>query len=257
MAQPMTKLYTDTNKFEDGDGPPLVEAFNNVLKDLIRVKAEASGKPWPEFVFAAGDKLITARDLQDVDQRVLASGHRYACSAVISSHERPQAYRPVAGMVAGAEASCFEHPQAHVAPADAQGRELRGQGDNVVEYASNVTGTARYFRSVQDVMQALSHGVPPDTIAVIEDSGGTLTAPILEHFKGVLCAGGTVRSHLGILTREYGIPCLMNARISGIRDGDSIEMEVSVPAKTTEAYQQGIEMSGRVWRLKAATGAAP
>ena len=251
----MTKLYTDTNKFEDGDGPPLVEAFNNVLKDLMRVKVEASGLPWQEFVFGAGDRLMTAREIEDIDRRVLASGHRYACSAVISMHERPQAYQAVPGLLAGSVAACFEHPLAMVAAADMQGREQRGQGDNVVEYPHNVTGTARYFRSVQDVMQALSHGVPPDTIAVIDDSGGTLTAPILEHFKGVLCAGGTVRSHLGILTREYGIPCLMNARISGIRDGDNIEMEVSAPAKTTEAYQQGIEMSGRVWRLGTATGA--
>ena len=252
----MTKLYTDRNKFEDGDGPPLVEAFNNVLKDLMRTKLDQSGGTWAEFVFGEGYRLITALELKDIDQRVLASGHRYACSAVISSLERPAAYQPVAGLVAGSEASCFEHPHATVAPADAQGRELRGQGDNVVEYPSNVTGTARYFRSVQDVMQALANDVPPDTIAVIDDSGGTLTAPILEHFKGVLCAGGTVRSHLGILTREYGIPCFMNARISGIRDGDSIEMEVSAPAKTTEAYQQGIEMSARVWRLGTLTGAA-
>ena len=42
-----------------------------------------------------------------------------------------------------------------------------------------------------------------------------LTAPIIEQFAGVICAGGSVRSHLGILSREYGIPCLMNARVSG------------------------------------------
>jgi signal transduction protein with GAF and PtsI domain len=98
-------------------------------------------------------------------------------------------------------------------------------------------------------MKSLTAGVPPDTISIIDDSGGTLTAPIIEHFKGVICAGGTVRSHLGILTREYGIPCLMNAQISGIRDGDKIEIEAAGPAKTTEAYQQGLDMSVRVWKL--------
>jgi signal transduction protein with GAF and PtsI domain len=91
--------------------------------------------------------------------------------------------------------------------------------------------------------------VPPRTIAVIDDSGGTLTAPIIDQFAGVICAGGSVRSHLGILTREYGIPCFMNARTSGIRDGDRVEMEVSVAAKTTEDYQAGVERIGRVWRL--------
>ena len=57
----------------------------------------------------------------------------------------------------------------------------------------------------------LTEGVPEDTIAVIDDSGGTLTAPILGDFTAVVCMGGTVRSHLGILTREYNVPCLMNA----------------------------------------------
>ena len=248
----MVKLYTDVNKFENSDGLVVVEAFNNALKDLVRRKVEESAVSWAEFVFKKDYELITATELAEIDRRVLASGHRYACSAVISSTDRPQAYQPVAGFVAGSAASCFEHPNAKIGTPDELGRERRGQGDNVVEYPSNITGTARYYRSVQDVMDSLAGGVPPDTIAVIDDSGGTLTAPILEHFKGVLCAGGTVRSHLGILTREYGIPCLMNAQISGIRDGDRIELEVSAPAKTTEAYQKGIEMSGRVWRLEAA-----
>ena len=28
--------------------------------------------------------------------------------------------------------------------------------------------------------------------------------------------GGTIRSHLGILTREYDVPCLMNATLDGL-----------------------------------------
>ena len=57
----------------------------------------------------------------------------------------------------------------------------------------------------------LTGGVPENTVAIIDDSGGTLTAPILGDFNAVVCMGGTVRSHLGILTREYNVPCLMNA----------------------------------------------
>jgi hypothetical protein len=46
--------------------------------------------------------------------------------------------------------------------------------------------------------------------------------------------GGTVRSHLGILTREYGIPCLMAAELDGLKDGDRVAVEYTSPA--TEAY---------------------
>jgi signal transduction protein with GAF and PtsI domain len=80
----------------------------------------------------------------------------------------------------------------------------------------------------------LTEGVPEGTIAVIDDSGGTLTAPILEDFAGVVCMGGTIRSHLGILTREYNIPCLMAADLDGLADGDTVLVEYSKPA--ADAY---------------------
>ena len=79
---------------------------------------------------------------------------------------------------------------------------LRGAGDNVVSRSANLVGIARYVRTSDKVLEYLTNGVPADTIAIVDDSGGTLTAPILEKFKGVLCAGGTTRSHLAILTRE-------------------------------------------------------
>jgi signal transduction protein with GAF and PtsI domain len=83
-------------------------------------------------------------------------------------------------------------------------------------------------------MEMLTEGVPPNTIAVIDDSGGTLTAPILGDFAGVLCMGGTTRSHLGILTREYGIPCLMAVELDGLSDGDSVVVEYA--SKAADAY---------------------
>jgi signal transduction protein with GAF and PtsI domain len=126
-----------------------------------------------------------------------------------------------------------------------------------VRHERDITGTARYIRSNDRVLRYLTDGVPSGTIAIIDDSGGTLTAPIIEQFAGVICAGGTVRSHLGILTREYNIPCLMNAKVTGIREGDRIAFEASADAKSTEDYQRGIERVGRIWLLEAAAGDAP
>jgi hypothetical protein len=242
----MAKLYTDTDKYESSEGPPVVEAFHSAIKDLVRRRLDESGLTWSEFVFKAEYDLITSAELEKIEQALVDSGYRYQTSAVISFVERPDAYTPIEGAEATPESFSFEHPDALVGePAD--GRQQRGQGDNVVEYRANVVGTAHYYRSVEDVMSARG-GVPEGTIAIIDDSGGTLTAPIIENFAGVICAGGTVRSHLGILTREYGIPCLMNSKISGIVNGDTIEIGVSGPAKTTEAYQEDREMSVPVWK---------
>ena len=244
----MARLFVDTDKYADGEGPPIVDALHSALKDLVRRRLEEAGGDWNSFVFSKDYEAITAADIAAIEQKLLATGHRFTVSAMISQRERPEAYKALAGSGDPALFS-FEHPEARTAPADAQGRETRGQGDNVVQYAQNTTGVARYFRNSDQVMSSLTDGVPEDTIAIIDDSGGTLTAPILEKFKGVICAGGTVRSHLGILTREYGIPCLMNAKISGIVDGDRVEIETSGPAKTGEMYQRGEELAMRVWKL--------
>ncbi|MGH8598882.1 MAG: PEP-utilizing enzyme, partial [Gammaproteobacteria bacterium] len=181
--------------------------------------------------------------------RLVSYGHRYVWSAVVSQQERPEAYTAAHGALESSADFSFEHPDAPVTKPDAAGLEQRGVGDNVVKHDHDLIGIARYIRSSAMVSKYLNQGVPAGTIAIIDDSGGTLTAPILEQFAGVVCAGGTVRSHLGILTREYGIPCFMNAKLSGIKEGDTVRMECTATAKTVEAYQKGTEMTGRVWRV--------
>lgn len=247
----VAKLYTDTDKFESHDGPVVVEAFHSAIKDLVRASFGQSGLSWKEFVFNAEYDYITQDAIGAIDQSIVDSGYRYETSAVISHTERPDAYTSVSGADTSPDAFSFDDAEA-VTTEEVSGRSQRGQGDNVARYPENVIGTARYYRSINDVMTALREGVPDNTVAIIDDSGGTLTAPILEQFVAIVCAGGTVRSHLGILTREYGIPCLMNSKISGIFNGDTVEVGVSGDAKTTEAYQEGREMSVPVWKLTSA-----
>ena len=238
----MPRLSTDNDRYGGEPASPLTAAVHGAVRDLVRRRWQASGLDWAAFALAADD-LITGDDLAVIDAAVLATGHRYTASAVISARERPEAYRGGAATVGG-----FAHPEAPSEPPDDHGRAVRGIGDNVVRGPQNVVGTAVYVRSSEDVMMLMQAGVPPHSIAIIDDSGGTLTAPILEGFAGVVCAGGTVRSHLGILTREYGIPCLMNVRLAGVEHGDTIELETSAAARTADSYQAGRAMPARIWR---------
>ncbi len=246
----MPRLHGDSDKFGEQNGTPVVEAFNGAIRALVRQRLAESGQSWNDFVFGTAVTSITAEDFRAIDQRLLDYGHRYPWSALVSQQERPEAYTAAQGVGEDLATFSFEHPEAPTGPADAAGLELRGCGDNVVRYAQDLVGIARYVRSSATVLSYLQNGVPPGTIAVIDDSGGTLTAPILEQFVGVLCAGGTVRSHLGILTREYGIPCFMNSKISGLHEGDTVRLECTAVAKTADAYQKGVEMTGRVWCVR-------
>ena len=216
------------------------------MKDLVRQRfAEFAGE-WNDFFAGPAYDVITKADIAAIEAKLLANGYRFEPSAMSSAAERPHAYRDSGVNLADFS---FEHPAAPTAEPDGEGRELRGVGDNVVSRKTDLIGIARYVRTSDKVLEYLTQGVPPNTIAVVEDSGGTLTAPVLEKFTGVLCAGGTTRSHLAILTREYGIPCLMNARLSGIRDGDRLMLEVTARAKTADDYQTGADVSARVFRL--------
>lgn len=248
----MANLYVDTDKFGDANASPTVEAFNNAVKDLVREKLAQSGGHWESFVYDKSYDLLTAEDLAGIEKLMLDAGHLFDWSAAISPQERPEIYKPVEGVSDEDMGDfSFEHPEAETAAVEG-GLEQRGQGDNVARYPQDCEGTARYIRSPMQVMKYLEEGVPDNTIAIIDDSGGTLTAPILSQFKGVICAGGSTRSHLGILTREYGVPCVMNAKISGIRQGDTVRIECTGAPKTAADYQKNVERTVRVWRVTSA-----
>lgn len=240
----MTLLPTDNGLWGGEPDSPLVAAVHLSIRDLVRRRWAQSGLDWDAFVAGPIDHLITKADLAAIDAAVLATGHRYAFSATISATERPDAYQGLASLEGG-----FAHPDAPSGPPDAQGRALCGVGDNVVQNGADIEGVACYVRSAAQVIALMEEGVPDGSIAIIDDSGGTLTAPILDRFAGLVCAGGTVRSHLGILAREHGIPCLMNARLAGIADGDRIRLETSAPARTADSYLSGTEMPARIWKL--------
>lgn len=240
----MSLLPTDNGLWGGEPDSPLVAAVHLSVRDLVRRRLAESGLDWDAFVAGPIDRCITAPDLAAIDAAILATGHRYAFSATISAVERPEAYQGLAALDGG-----FAHPDAPAAPPDAEGKSLCGAGDNVVQAAADIEGIARYVRSAAQVIALMESGVPAGSIAIIDDSGGTLTAPILDRFAGLVCAGGTVRSHLGILAREHGIACLMNVRLAGVQDGDRIRLETSAAARTAESYLTGTDMPARIWKL--------
>ena len=203
---------------------PTVEFFHSAIRKVVAERLAASGKTWEEAVVDPSLEL-TREDFVRIEADMLATGYRFEASAQVSAVEEPDKYKP--------EAAIADTGQQ---PRDEQGRLVVGTGDNVFQAKGDVTGTARLISTVDVVMDMLVNGVPENTIAVIDDSGGTLTAPILEGFAGVVCMGGTIRSHLGILTREYNIPCLMAADLDGLQEGDTVLVEYSKPA--ADAYAE-------------------
>jgi phosphoenolpyruvate-protein kinase (PTS system EI component) len=231
-APPEARPYPD--KWARASATPTVEAFHTAIRALVAERFAAAGKPWEECVHDPAFEF-TREDFEKVEADLLATGYRFEMSATVSLAEAPEKYKQQAAPAATGAAAT-----------DEQGRPVVGTGDNVFRAKSDVTGIARFVSTVEKVMEMLTEGVPEQTIAVIDDSGGTLTAPILGDFTGVLCMGGTTRSHLGILTREYGVPCLMAVELDGLQDGDAIVVEYSKPAG--DAYADA--KAGRAHRAR-------
>jgi hypothetical protein len=222
QADPAAAAVPYADKWARPSATPTVEAYHTAIRRLVAERLAASGKSWNEAVHDPA-LALTREDFEQIEADLLATGYRFEMSAVVSLTEEPDKYKPVSGPTASGAGET-----------DELGRPVVGAGDNVFKAAADVEGTARFVATVESVMDMLTGGVPPETIAIIDDSGGTLTAPVLGDFSAVICMGGTVRSHLGILTREYGVPCLMAAELDGLAEGDRIVVEYAKPA--ADAY---------------------
>lgn len=218
---------------------PLPARFNTRVRELTAQRFAKTGAAWKDVVFARSNELFDADTARLVEREVLDSGYLFAFSATASLQSDPDKYKQpekAAAAYSGGEAG--------------EGRRQVGVGDNVIRKAQNVVGSVALVSMIEQVMDLLADGVPEGTIAVIDDSGGTLTAPILEGFAGVICLGGTVRSHLGILAREYDVPTLMSCRIDTLVDGDVVELEVTVAPPGPEAYETGDTGHARIWKIE-------
>jgi signal transduction protein with GAF and PtsI domain len=73
-------------------------------------------------------------------------------------------------------------------------------------------------------MDSTAEGV----VACVADAGATFLAPIFDELTAVVCLSGTPLSHIGIVSREYQVPCLMGTTLSAEpADGDTVEVDCS------------------------------
>ena len=94
--------------------------------------------------------------------------------------------------------------------------------------APAVRGVWRALRSPDDVL-VLMDTTADGIVACVADAGATFLAPIFDELTAVVCLSGTPQSHIGIVSREYQVPCVMGAALVGPEpaDGDAVEVDCS------------------------------
>ena len=101
-----------------------------------------------------------------------------------------------------------------------------GTGTRVFE-AAPVRGVWRRLTSPDDVL-VLMDSTAEGVVACVADAGATFLAPIFDELTAVVCLSGTPMSHIGIVSREYQVPCVMAASLTDEpADGDEVEIDCS------------------------------
>lgn len=213
---------------------PEIGASTRIARELIMQRISANlekmedGSTWRDVVSAQWQQIFSAEDAKEVESDIFSSfveqtGRKYYASSDIAHQEAMDRY------IMRTEARVYLDPADY--PDD-----VIGDGHNVFS-TPDVTGTVTVIGDVNTVHRLLDEGVPEGSIAVIDDSGGTLTAPIIPDFDAVICLAGTVRSHLAIIAREFGIPTFMAARLTRpLKDGERVTLASSGPAQDVDAY---------------------
>ena len=77
----------------------------------------------------------------------------------------------------------------------------------------------------EDVLALMDSGAE-GVVVLVRDAGATFLAPIYHELTGVICTSGTVRSHIGIVSREFQIPCVMGTTFDGDEPAEGTEVEL-------------------------------
>lgn len=200
--------------------------FATVKKNLDSI---GNGATWSDVVNARTMELLSEDDAKRIAEEVwtrfqMSEGRKFYAGCEVAVREQPDRYVLRSDAMAAQE-SVADLPEGAIA-----------DGDNAFR-ADDVEGTVLVVREVKEVDRLMREGVPEGTIGVIDDAGGTMTAPILEEFDAVLCLAGTVRSHLAIISREFGVPVLMNVRMARpLKTGERVRVQYSADPQNVDAY---------------------
>lgn len=101
--------------------------------------------------------------------------------------------------------------------------ERLGTGVGVSDVDDPVSGTVRFVQTPQEVIE-LTRGDVDSVIGMVRAGTCAFASPLLTNdVGGLITMEGAPTSHLGILSREYRIPCVMSLEPE---DDDVVESSV-------------------------------
>ncbi len=112
-----------------------------------------------------------------------------------------------------------------------QEHTLIGSGIKAFTSEKGATGTIRFLDSPEEVLEFIDGPDVESTVVISRGGTTTFMSPaLMAGVAGLITLQGAPESHLGILSREFGIPCVMSAYFS---EGISTSRGETIPADGT------------------------
>jgi phosphoenolpyruvate-protein kinase (PTS system EI component) len=115
---------------------------------------------------------------------------------------------------------------------------LVGTGTNVFTSDDQVIGKIRFLDSPEEVLEFIDGDDVEESIVISRGGTTTFMSPaLMSGVAGLITLQGAPESHLGILSREFSIPCVMSTSFTeGIQtargetipaDGTTVRLDIS------------------------------
>lgn len=83
----------------------------------------------------------------------------------------------------------------------------------LVASGAGCEGVVRRAADVQEVLALMKEPDLSETILLAESATATAIVPLLSRVRGLVCTSGGITSHLAIVSREFGLSCVMAAPV--------------------------------------------
>ena len=109
---------------------------------------------------------------------------------------------------------------------------LVGTGINVFTSDARAVGRIRFLDSPDEVLEFIDGDDVEETVVISRGGTTTFMSPaLMAGVAGLITLQGAPESHLGILSREFGIPCVMSTSFT---EGVQTERGETIPADGTQ-----------------------
>jgi phosphoenolpyruvate-protein kinase (PTS system EI component) len=109
---------------------------------------------------------------------------------------------------------------------------LVGTGINVFTSDVRAVGRIRFLDSPDEVLEFIDGDDVEETVVISRGGTTTFMSPaLMSGVAGLITLQGAPESHLGILSREFGIPCVMSTSFT---EGVQTDRGETIPADGTQ-----------------------